>query len=107
MLIILRRIGGNESGFTNDSHYQYSCRMAPIKQKTDAPPAPGKSAAAFLMDELIVDIAITGVIVAAVVLFLGEPLVDVLTGWIFIVLVSGSLIHLVYKYISRRAKANR
>ncbi|MFZ1854385.1 MAG: hypothetical protein WAU06_05660 [Candidatus Nanopelagicales bacterium] len=81
--------------------------MAPSKQKTDALPAPAKSAAAFLMEELIVDIAITVVIVAAVVLFLGEPLVDVLTGWIFIVLVSGSLIHLVYKYISRRGKANR
>lgn len=81
--------------------------MAPIKQKTGAPTTPGKSAAALLMEGLIVDIAITVVIVAAVVLFLGEPLVDVLTGWIFIVLVSGSLIHLVYKYMSRRAKANR
>ncbi|MFZ1670695.1 MAG: hypothetical protein WAT65_07080 [Candidatus Nanopelagicales bacterium] len=81
--------------------------MAPSKQEADAPATPDKSATALFMEELIVDIAITVVIVAAVVLFLGEPLVDVLTGWIFIVLVSGSLIHLVYKYISRRGKANR
>lgn len=81
--------------------------MDPQIDQTDASEPAGKSPATLFFEELLVDAVITVVIVAAVVLLLGEPLMDVLTGWIFIVLVGGSLTYLIYKYVIRRARSNR
>jgi hypothetical protein len=51
-------------------------------------------------EELIVDALITAAIVWAFVL-LGTPLVDIITGPIFIVLVTGGLVYLIFKGIRR------
>ena len=51
-------------------------------------------------EELIVDALITAAIVWAFVL-LGTPLVDIVTGPIFIVLVTGGLVYLTVKSIRR------
>lgn len=58
------------------------------------------------LQELAIDLALTAAIVTGLVVVLTESLTDGLTGPVFIVLVSVSLIHLVYKYFSRRAASH-
>lgn len=72
---------------------------------TTQPKNPPKSPVALLVEELVIDLAITATIVAGLVLLIGWPLAEVATSPIFIVLVAGSLIHIGYKYVTRRAKA--
>jgi hypothetical protein len=59
-----------------------------------------KSRLRVFFEELIVDALITAAIVWAFVL-LGTPLVDIVTGPIFIVLVTGGLVYLIVKSIRR------
>lgn len=72
---------------------------------TTHPKNPPKSPVALLVEELVIDLAITAAIVAGLVFFVGWPLIEVVTSPIFIILVAGSLIHIGYKYVTRRAKA--
>lgn len=59
-----------------------------------------KSRLRVFFEELIVDALMTAAIVWAFVL-LGTPLVDIVTGPIFIVLVTGGLVYLIVKSIRR------
>ena len=59
-----------------------------------------KSRLRVFFEELIVDALMTAAIVWAFVL-LGTPLVDIVTGPIFIVLVTGGLVYLTVKSIRR------
>ena len=70
------------------------------------PSGSGKSPGAVLRLELAIDLTLTAAIVAGLVFFLNESLTNALTGPVFMVLVSASLIHPVYEYFSRRAASH-